>query len=251
MQASLELTRLVIGPTCSEWLLTYLSMIVFIWSPLSKRAIPLSPFILTLAMFLIPYHCWKGPDSRRESVRWYLCLGSLIWWLFVALIIVGVVQAPFVDTFPSFPFNCFLSIEVFTIAGNYGWNVQGCCNGNSMFSSAWVSFTTLANWTMNSSGHPLISTRIITLWVFTITCILFLQMCQADSRLFQKCLVTLKFSQGEEASSPWFGGPSAVLVLELQGNSMESSFSASLAALGVISVCPHLWTCLQVGCHCF
>ena len=46
--------------------------------------------------------------------------------------------------------------------------------------------------------HPLDSTRIITLWVFPITHILFLQMCQADSRLFQKWLVILKFPQGEK-----------------------------------------------------
>ena len=39
-------------------------------------------------------------------------------------------------------------------------------------------------------------------------------MYQMDSRLLQKWLVTLKFPQGEEASSPWFGGPSAVWVLE-------------------------------------
>ena len=55
-------------------------------------------------------------------------------------------------------------------------------------------------------SHPLDSTRIITLWVFTITCTLFFQMCQVDCRLFQKWLVALKFSQGEEASSPWFRG---------------------------------------------
>ena len=80
-------------------------------------------------------------------------------------------------------------------------------------------------------SHPLDSTRIITLWVFGIAYILFLQMCQVDSKLFWKWLVTLKFPQGEEASSPWFGGPSAVCVLELWGNSIESSFSASLVAL--------------------
>ena len=80
-------------------------------------------------------------------------------------------------------------------------------------------------------SHPLHSTRIITIWVFTISCILFFQMCQVDCRLFQKWLVTLKVSQGEEASSPWFGRPSAAWLLELQGTLIECSFSASLVAL--------------------
>ena len=60
-------------------------------------------------------------------------------------------------------------------------------------------------------SQPLDSTRIITMWVFTISHILFFQMCQVDCRLFWKWLVTIKFSQGEEDSSLWFGGPSAVL----------------------------------------
>ena len=43
--------------------------------------------------------------------------------------------------------------------------------------------------------YPLDSTRIITIWVFAITHILFFQMCQVDCRLFWKWLVTPKFSQ--------------------------------------------------------
>ena len=54
-------------------------------------------------------------------------------------------------------------------------------------------------------GHPLYSTRVITLWDFAIIHILFFQMCQADSRLFWKWLVTPTFPQGEEASSPLGG----------------------------------------------
>ena len=58
-------------------------------------------------------------------------------------------------------------------------------------------------------------------------------MCQADmTGFFESGWVSLNFSQGEEASSPWFGmGLSAVWFLEPQGNSIESSFSASLVAL--------------------
>ena len=46
--------KFVIGPNCNEWSLTYLGMMVLICVPLSKRAIQLFPFILTLAMFLAP-----------------------------------------------------------------------------------------------------------------------------------------------------------------------------------------------------
>ena len=40
-------------------------------------------------------------------------LGASIWGLFMVLIVVGGVWAPFIDAIPSFPFNCFLSLEVF------------------------------------------------------------------------------------------------------------------------------------------
>ena len=46
---------------------------------------------------------------------------------------------------------------------------------------------------------------------------------------FESGWLALSFLKGK--SSPWFGGPSAVGVLELQRNSIESSLSASLAAL--------------------
>ena len=54
--------------------------------------------------------------------------------------------------------------------------------------------------------HPLNSTRFITLWIFAIISILFLQMCQANSRLFQKWLVTLEFPQGKKLVVLGLGG---------------------------------------------
>ena len=66
-------------------------------------------------------------------------------------------------------------------------------------------------------GHPLDSTGVITRWVLTITSILFFYMCQMHSRLFQEGLVTLKFPQGEEASSPQFGGTINTLGSEASG----------------------------------
>ena len=100
-------------------------------------------------------------------------------------------------------------------------------------------------------SHPLDSTGIITLWVFTITHLLFLQMCQVDHRLSRKWLVAFKYPQGEEASNPWFGGPSAVWVLELWGNSIESSFSVSLWALCILGWHVHMALHLEVGSRCF
>ena len=44
----------------------------------------------------------------------FYTLRASIWGLFVALVIVRGVQAPFFVAIPSFPFNCFLSLEFFT-----------------------------------------------------------------------------------------------------------------------------------------
>ena len=41
-------------------------------------------------------------------------LGASVWGVSAAVIVVRGVQAPFVNAVPSFPFNCFLSLEVFT-----------------------------------------------------------------------------------------------------------------------------------------
>ena len=65
-------------------------------------------------------------------------------------------------------------------------------------------------------SHPFNSTRDIALWVFAIAHILFLQMCQADSRLFLKWLVTLKFPQDKKLVVLGLEGSSAVWILELQ-----------------------------------
>ena len=58
---------------------------VFICVPLSRRAIQLSPLILTLAMFSTPCHCWKGSGFRKGvcahcSMPWVLPLEALLVW---------------------------------------------------------------------------------------------------------------------------------------------------------------------------
>ena len=40
--------------------------------------------------------------------------GASVWGLFVALVIIRGIWAPFIDAISSFSFNCFLSLEFFT-----------------------------------------------------------------------------------------------------------------------------------------
>ena len=165
--------RLVIGPTCNEWSLMYLGTMVFIWASLSKRAIQLSPFILTLAMFLTLYHCQKGVWIQEGSL-WssFYTSGASVLGLFTVLAIVRGVQAPFIDAIPSFPFNCFLSLEVFN-----KWAIA-----DEMFQAATVVaafliclgiFDSPCQMDHELLGHTLDSARIITLWILIITIILF------------------------------------------------------------------------------
>ena len=89
-------------------------MKVFTWAPLSKRAIQLSPFILHSGYVFDPVPSLKRVQIQEGSLQGGLyALGASIWGVFVALVVVGGIQAPFIDAIPSFPFNCFLSLEVF------------------------------------------------------------------------------------------------------------------------------------------
>ena len=107
--------RSAIGPTCNKQPLTYSGMMVSIWAPLSKRVTLPSPSIPTPVMPLTPYHCQKGSRPKKGSLQSGLhTLGASIWGLFAALVIARGVWAPFIDAFPSFPFNCLFSLEVIT-----------------------------------------------------------------------------------------------------------------------------------------
>ena len=64
-QATLAPMRLVISPTSRECSFTYLSVIVFTCTPLSRRAMQFSPFIFTFAMFSMPYHHWNGSRFKK------------------------------------------------------------------------------------------------------------------------------------------------------------------------------------------
>ena len=132
LQATLAPRRSVIGPICNEWSLTYLGMMVLIWAPLSKRAIQLSPFILTLAMFLIWYHHWKGSEFKKGVCRvgfmpWEPPSGGSSWhWLLLeGSGLPSLMPSPPCHLTVSFPWK---SLQV----GNCGWNVLGCYSGSSI-----------------------------------------------------------------------------------------------------------------------
>ena len=53
---------------------------------------------------------WIEEESLQGG---FYALGASIWGLFMALVVVGEVWAPFIVAIPSFPFNCFLSLVDF------------------------------------------------------------------------------------------------------------------------------------------
>ena len=143
-------------------------------------------------------------------------MGASVWGFFTALIVVGGVQAPFINAIPSFPFNCFLSLEVFT-SRQLQMKCSGLLQWKQHFSSAWASFTALAHQTMNFSVTPLIPPGSSLPGSSPSSASSSSTCAKQTAGFFWKWLVTLKFPQGEEASSPQFGGPSAVWFLELWG----------------------------------
>ena len=54
--------------------------------------------------------------------------GASIWGIFMVLVVVRGLQAPFINAIPFFPFNCFLSLEVF-ISGQLWMKCLGLLHG--------------------------------------------------------------------------------------------------------------------------
>ena len=62
-----------------------------------------------------PIPLLKGVWIQEGSLQsGFYASGASVRGIFMALIIVGGVWAPFIVAIPSFPFNCFFSLEVFT-----------------------------------------------------------------------------------------------------------------------------------------
>ena len=153
-------------------------------------------------MFSILYHCWKGSGFKKGVCKvifmpWEPLSGGSSQCLSLS----EGSRLPLPS--PSPP--CHLTVF---ISGNlYKWVIM-----DEMFRAATMVAAFLVclgilhcpcQLDHGLLGHPLNSTGTITLWVFAIASILFLQMCQVHSRLFLEWLITLEFPQGEETSSPW------------------------------------------------
>ena len=101
--------------------------------PLSRRAIQLSPLILTLATFSTPCHHWKGSGLKKGvcvhcSTPWVLPLGVLpaqsafIWG----------VWAPF---FSAMSLLCSLNVDLFSMLlpmGSHRWSGPSCYSDSSI-----------------------------------------------------------------------------------------------------------------------
>ena len=135
--------------------------------PRGHTTVPIYPYF---SYIFGPVPLLKGVQIQEESLWSGLyALEISVWGLFVAIVIVGGVQAPSINAVPSFPFNCFLSLEVFTS----GQLWMKCCRyGNSV---SHLLGPLLPPCQMNHEllGHPLNSPGIITPWVLAITSILF------------------------------------------------------------------------------
>ena len=148
----------------------------------------------------------------------------------MAFIVVGGVWAPFIIAIPSFPFNCFLSLAVF-ISRQFWTKCSGLLQWQHHFSSALASFTALASWTMNSSITPSIppGSSLSRSWPLSASSS---SSCAKQTAGFLEIgWLPLSFLKGKKLVVLGLDGPSAAWILELQGNSIESSFSASLVAL--------------------
>ena len=120
-----------------------------------------------------PVPLLKGVQIQERSL-WsgFYALGASVWRLFAVLVIVRGVQAPFIIAIPSFPFNCFLSLEVFT-SRQFQMKMFWATTMVAAFLVCLGVFHCPCQLNHELLSHPLDSTGVITLWVLTITSILF------------------------------------------------------------------------------
>ena len=153
-----------------------------------------------------------------------------MWGVFVALIIVRRVQAPFFVAIPSFPFNCFLSLTAF-ISRQLWMKCSGLLQWQKHFSSVWASFTTLANWTMNSSVTPSIPPGSLLSGSSPSSAFSSSRCAKQMTCFLESGWLPLSFLKGKKLVVLGLEELLVAWILELQGNSIESSFLACLAAL--------------------
>ena len=147
----------------------------------------------------------------------------------MALVVVRGVWAPFVNAIPSLPFNCFFSLEVFT--SRQLWIKCSRLLQWQHFSSAWASFTALAKHTINSSVTPSILPGSSLSWSSPLLASSSSKCAKHAAGFFRRGWLPLSFLKGKKLVVLDLGGLLVVLVLGPWSNSIESSFSASQAAL--------------------
>ena len=110
----------------------YFSEMVFIWAPLSKKALQLSPFILILATFLTPYHHWKGSGFKKGVCRLvFMPQEPLSGGSSQCLSLLEGSRLPSLMLSP--PSHLTVSFLWKSLqAGNCRWNVLGCYSGSSI-----------------------------------------------------------------------------------------------------------------------
>ena len=156
-------------------------------------------------MFLTPYHCWKGSRFKKGVCRLFFILqeplsGSSLW----HLSLLEGSRLPLSNTSPPSHLTASFSGSLYkwAIADEMFW----ASTVVAVFLICLGVFHSPCQMNHELLGYPLNSARIVTLWILIIASILFFLMCQTYSRLFQEGLMTPKFPQGEETSSPWLGG---------------------------------------------
>ena len=178
---------------------------VFTWAPLSKRAIQLPPFILTLATFLTPYSHRKGSRFKKGVWRavfmpWEPPSGGSLWHL---LLLEG----------SGLPLSMLSPPSHLTVSyvwkslqmGNCRWDVLGFYSGSNISHLLGHLSQPLPNeqWTPQSPLQLCWDHHFLDLHHCLHPLLLNVSSTQ---QAFQEGLVTLKFPHGEETSSPWLGG---------------------------------------------
>ena len=111
---------------------------------------------------------WIQEESLQVG---FYTLGASIGGLFMVLVVVRGVWAPFINAIPSFPFNCFLSSSL------HKWAIMNKLFGTATMVTALLFclgiFHCPCQFDQKLLCHPLNSTRVITLWILTIISILF------------------------------------------------------------------------------
>ena len=100
-------------------------------------------------------------------------------------------------------------------------------------------------------SNPISSVGIITPFVLILSSVFFLLMCQMHNWHFWDRLVALEFLQGGETGSSLFWNIISHLSPWVPEQLHGIFLLCFLGSPQIIRIGPYLWTCLQIGYHCF